>query len=553
MVARRKATTGAATTATASAVMHNQDDYEDFLSSIRKRFESLIGTGRPVFFTDAAGLFDAFLSALPEGATRQHYTCHACRRFVDGFGGLVAIEPDGAAVPLMWDAQGTPELYRPPVKALARLVGRAKVAGVFLSSEPKWGLPVTGEWHHMATVPPRGMVFKDTVLKNAGQASAEKLEEYRMLRRGLADFPLEMALQAHTLLTNGALYRSEKCVGVAKWFLDLHEALKAAPKGRRDNVAWLAVASAPVGFAHIRSSMIGTLLEDIAAGMEFGAIKRRFDEKMNPLAYQRPQAAPSAGSIAQAEKVITALESAGALERRFARLSDIQALWLPTPSKDEATKSGGVFSHLQPKGATPVFNASISAPPMVMTWAKFAASVLPKAERIEFFVPRGLASFVALVTASNPEAPPILQWDNEQKRNPVSWYLYHGGSSAQQWGLDAGVLRPVTAITLKPSMWSGEERHAHQGNGVIFVLDGARDLRSESAGNALFPETLRTEYHGIRSTIEAYSRAAKLAGRDEAEACGIALFAGREAWRDALVRTTDARNVQATYKLDRWD
>ncbi len=89
--------------------------------------------------------------------------------------------------------------------------------------------------------------------------------------------------------------------------------------------------------------MIGTLMEDIQAGLRFAEVKAKFDAKMDPLLYQRPQAAPSAGNIAQAEKVVQALASAGALQRRFARLKDIQALWTRRVSR--CPPSGGVFAH----------------------------------------------------------------------------------------------------------------------------------------------------------------------------------------------------------------
>ena len=110
--------------------------------------------------------------------------------------------------------------------------------------------------------------------------------------------------QALKLLKSEALYRSEKVLGQAQWLYDLHRALPS--RRNRDHVLWRAVAAAPAGFCHPRSSMIGTLLEDLAAGMPFDDVSRRFAEKMHPLLYQRPQAAPSAGNIAQAEKIVAA-------------------------------------------------------------------------------------------------------------------------------------------------------------------------------------------------------------------------------------------------------
>ncbi len=56
-----------------------------------------------------------------------------------------------------------------------------------------------------------------------------------------------------------------------------------------------------------------------------------------------------------------------------------------------------------------------------MTWEKFARTVLPDAETIELYVPAEAAPYVAMVTAANPQAPPILQWDRAERRNPVSW------------------------------------------------------------------------------------------------------------------------------------
>ena len=77
-----------------------------------------------------------------------------------------------------------------------------------------------------------------------------------------------------------------------------------------------------------------------------------------------------------------------------------------------------------------------------MTWDKFQRTVLPSAERIEFLAPSH-GSYTALVTAANAEAPPILQWDRDGARNPVSWYFWNGGSSASQFGLSDVFVQPL--------------------------------------------------------------------------------------------------------------
>lgn len=189
------------------------------------------------------------------------------------------------------------------------------------------------------------------------------------------------------------------------------------------------------------------------------------------------------------------------------------------------------------------------APPAVMTWVKFAADILPTAEAIEYLVPFGKQSYAALVTAKNADAPPMLQWDREGRRNPVSLYLYVGGSKPETWNLYAGEPRRVTAVALAPAMWDAERSLAHQGSSVCFVLESARD-KSHTAGGGLFVENLKSDYHPVRRTLEAYFKSAVIEGKDEAEACGLCLSKGSK-W-DAVFRVT-SRGIRTDYMLDRWD
>ena len=180
----------------------------------------------------------------------------------------------------------------------------------------------------------------------------------------------------------------------------------------RNNLTWSAVATAPSGFCRIKSSMVGTLLQDIVAGSSFADISCPPSDKMHPLQYQRPQAAPSAGNIAQAEKTIEVLKSAGSLERRFARLEEIELIWSPAaPAPKPAEVRGGVFSHIAPKGKRHI--GEVNLPTITMTWDKFQREVLPTAQEIEFYITPYRSSYIALVTAVNLDAPPILQWDTE--------------------------------------------------------------------------------------------------------------------------------------------
>ncbi len=485
----------------------------------------------PLFTTnvDPALLWRAWLDSL-HPAERQEHNCHACRRFVERYGNLVTVDQYGHS--------------RAAMDIFQSMIGGARVTGVFVSSAPVWGTPSNPDrkrgctWQHMHVVPPAETRYRGGVL-TASQRAAELGEDYATLCRALAEFKLETLQQALRLADADTLYRSEKIAGRLKWLIELSTA-RGALKGRaRDNVTWRAVASAPAGFCHVRSSVVGSLLEDLEAGKPFDAVKRAFDAKMHPLQYQRPTAPPTAGNIKQAEELVEKLGVRSALRRRFARLEDLQTVWTPKPVVPGA--SGGVFDHLVP-GKSLISKLVASAPPM--TWEKFARTVLPIAERVELQAPSH-GYYTALVTAADPDATPILQWDREGARNPVSWYTYSSGSSALQWNIRSGLVE-VTAMSLMPNMW--QPGFDHHGKGVFFVLKGCRD--AGHAGLSLFPELLKSDYHGIRATIEAFSRAGQMEGADEATACGLTIRSGRTT--PVMLRVYSSGTI-TDYIVDRWD
>ncbi len=531
-------------TTSAAPFASDGDHYDQFLAAVRAQFAEATKRSRHLFRTDAGDLWAAYLDAAPEGA-RQVRNCAACRAFIERFGGLVTIDAKGALASAMWP-KSAPPAYLAASRALAARVEKANVVGVFVGSAAELGRARTGPWTHLAVEPPASHRWTGAV-STAGQVAAAKSEDRAMLERGLAEFPVALVRKALALLASDALFRSEKCVAVARWLVELHEHRARAKNARlRDHITWLAVAGAPAGHCHVRSGMIGTLLEDLAADMPFATLKARFDAKMHPLLYLRPQSAPSAGNIAQAEKIVATLASAGALARRFAKLEDLQALWLPKASAT-APRKGGVFAHLAARHDAPMDSP---APPAVTTWTKLAQTVLPTAEAIELFIPEGKRSYMAFVTAQNMDAPPILQWDRAERRNPVSLYLYVSGSMPEVWNLRPGRFHPVTAAVLFPSMWDPERPQAHHGMGVSLVLEGAKDTTHE-AGGGMFPEWLKSEYHPVRKTLEAHFRGAKIAGKDEATGCGLCLSKGASSW-DFELRVT-AGGVRTRYRLDRWD
>lgn len=288
--------------------------------------------------------------------------------------------------------------------------------------------------------------------------------------------------------------------------------------------------------------MIGTVMDDLKAGMGFDDIRRRWDAKMDPLQYMRPSTPASEGSIKQAEEAFKALGAETSLERRYARLEECEAYWKPSPQDTAQAVAGhGIFGHLR-KG--PDMPTRVSLPTKTMTWDVFRKEVLPFAATLELKAPRH-GGYFGFVTAVHPDAKPILQWDLEGRRNPVSWFYFAYGSLASEWGIAPDAWVAVNAACEKPPMWTDPAKFRHHGEGAYFILEGAR-LQKDMKGALFFPSCLKAELHHVRGVMEAYSENATLAGRPGATACGYAIAADSNDEVELRV------NRQDVYRIDRW-
>lgn len=244
------------------------------------------------------------------------------------------------------------------------------------------------------------------------------------------------------------------------------------------------------------------------------------------------------------EQAVTLLKT-DSLERRFARIEELQTIWKPVEEVKTDGEGTGVFSHLKPKDKTGI--QKMKLPVKTITWVKFFETVLPTANSIEYYV-QGRDNFSAILTAQNIDAPPIIQWDTEEKRNPFSWYVKSNLPFCSDWNVSSGYNK-VTGICYQPNMW--QDGFDHHGISVIFLIQNAKEIQKQSGnGNALFPEILKSELREVRSTIEAYSNSAEIFGFEEASACGIRLQCGIP-WNAKVKVVSDMG--EAEYILDRWD
>lgn len=517
----------------------NDDNYGAYMQRMQARFEANVANGQvPVFRTNAKGLWDLYLAAVPE-AERQYHNCHCCRHFIEQYGGLAIVQADGSLASAFWNPDDAEGVEKAPAAALAKAVSSASITGVFLSELPHLGNAVTGVWRHLALTQPEAMRWKHSI-DTAHQAAAKKTTEFETVLLALDEFSKSVVEQALTLLRAETLTRGEAVLGGVEFLYGIHCSMETSKNGRaRRNFVWRAVAKAPAGFCHPRGSMVGKLLEDLVKGPTFEVVAAKFRAEMHPLKYRRPTAAPTAGAVDAAEKLVAQLGVEPAFPRRAALVEELKPLWTPAPAAPEAEK-GGLFGHLKPQAKPAV--SSLTVPPQLTSLDKFRRTVLPLAETIDVYLlnrPQGLGVFTAPV---NADAPLLFQWGN-----PFNWYQWQSGSVPAQMSLPPGWVK-VEAVVLAPHLWDDEAAFSHLGAHAFFVTTGQE---TRSPGAALFPSDLRSELHGISRVVESYSKQAVLQGTDRRHAVGVPVSKGQTGVQvHVRVRTG---SVTTEYKIDRWD
>lgn len=498
--------------------------------------------GRPVFRTNIYDLFSAYLAGFSDPIERQYHNCSCCRHFLNHYANLAVIV-DGNVKPfvLSVDPATVPAVFQPSLKLMQKVMAGARITSRFYYGGTVLGTDRTGEWTHFWVPNPARHISRT---ETAGQAMAKSAEEFRMLLRAVLEFDANVFARAAALLVNAKRVSSDKFRAHLDALVALKAKTDAAPnQGVRDAYIWESIAANGSAFAHVRSAAIGTLLSDLAGGMADQDALNRFTATVDPMRYGVPTSAPKAGNIKRAEEIIADLGLAASLQRRYADVTEVagNAVWAPSvhasPGVYQAAAPApapkGVFAGLTPKGAAPA-PLGVKAS---MTWERFAKTILPRATHISI-VHQGDNTFGAMTTAVDPTAPPIFAWDQDDARNPLSWYRWNAVAPADFHLY--GETSDVAGIVPLPST---------QHPGVILLTPGAQDSRAATVGIGLFADLMRSDLREVRHTLYAHSTQQQLGAAPHIPAVGLVL---RRGFTKALLRVT-VGGVATDYAINGWE
>lgn len=511
--------------------------------------DCVINPDIPLFQTDvdAEEVWSTYINNIPT-EYRQHYNCNCCKNFIKRYGNLVTLtktETGSVIVESVLWKRASEQMgpFGVVNNELRTLVLSKRISNVFSLDTKEFviGNPEAGGWTHLHKPIKRECKFinRDKLL-TASQKEAEYKQDFIMLKNVLIDFPLSVISDAYRVVKSGHIEQASISENMVEWLLDLSKDWNDQNnKAYRDLLVWLAVATAPRGYAHIRNTILGELMAMLKEGKTFDQVNVRWKQMVNPLNYQRPKAAPSEGAIDRAEDIFNKLNLQSSLDRRYARFEEIPSfVWRPNSVEQDTKKYGlnehGIFGELRPgknkKGYTP-----IELPASKMTVTEFLNKLTNEAASInKVEIKPNLTSnaYFGFLTASDPESEPILQWDcrnildKSDEGNPVSWYFNSAITQPTDWNLSHYTWTECTGICKPPYMWGisevvSKDLYSHLPTHLFLILKDCRPKVPCSLG--LFPAILKNELREVRSVIEAYSNKNKATGSELASACGIAL------------------------------
>lgn len=492
----------------------------------------ILARGEPLFRVKIKEpLYEAYLKGFKYPTERAHHTCNACRHFIERYGNLVIVGNDGELKSALWPgAYKVPGEYREGISEIQRIVTTSTIESAFFTNEAILGTPIAGNFTHFAVeLPQTSPAFH----REPEKRSAEIKHEFETLMNSLATYPKDVIGTAVEILSFGDLYRSEKVLGPAK-FLYQAASLKERSNNRRKNLLWKMAYTAPPGFCHAKTTMIGTLLDDLLNNPKDAA--ENFKRKMHPLKYQRPTTVKQ-GNVVSADQLVSKLDVENSFKRRFASLGEVMPYFI-------------WGAEMKPVKKTGIFSSKLSSSPKrdpvghvrTVTWAVFEETI-KAARKIEVKLEDRNMAFVGITTQEVSGSRPILQWDHEDHRNPLSHFFFNGGSTPRQWGIHSG-WKEVQGIMYAPWMFSLPKATHFDPFAVLVLPEMQCKLVT---GSALFPEHLKSEFHQIRSSVEALSGSGSLKVMTPG-GNGLAV-GGKDS--DAVIRLTFDHSV-GYFKVDRW-
>ena len=385
-------------------------DFPVFSKETHARLESM--SKQEMFVVSTADIYASYLAAFPQGTnpifrTRTEHDCSCCKQFIRSFGRTVSIV-NGKRQSVWGTGDNLPYPYNQVAAKMNALVQQAPIESVFRTKERRYGAETTTEmmgehahvWHHF-----HGVVASRHYSATPDAARGELTTTAQLLRRGLEELTIPAVDEVIRLINNRDLYRGAEFLPSVKAFRALQADYQKAPD--RDLMIWANVGAAATRF---RNTAIGTLVQDLSGGLEIELAIRSFEAKVAPINYKRPKAVVTPKMVDAALATLANLGLETAVERRFARFSDMSV-------NDVLFVDNNVQGAMR-DGLRAVLMASTTPnrqqkEAQSISIEDFVASVLPNARELSLHLQNDhLSHFVSLTAPQHAQSGRLFKWDN---------------------------------------------------------------------------------------------------------------------------------------------
>lgn len=443
------------------------DNFPAFGQHVHTRYATL--AAGELFVVDIGDIFASYLAAFPEGSNpifreRTEHDCSCCKNFVRNLGAVVAIAADGT-LQTVWDGwDALPWPYGTVAAHMDALVRQAPIKGVYRSKERQYGTEsnfdtaTDRKWHHF-----HGAVGALHYTASPDEARGKVATALQTLRRGLDEIRPDDLVAVLDLIDQNQLYRGEEKRALVAEFQTAQRAYREAPN--KDIWLW-AMAATRDGqrLGGFRNDVIGTLLVALAEGTPLERAVGSYEAMVAPTNYRRPTAIITAKQVEQAVDTLKAEGLESAIERRFARLSDVSVanvLFVDNEARGEMRDGiAGVLADAVKPATVDVKHAKPIAA------ADFFGMVVPQAQRIDVLVDNShLGNFVSLTAPVHADAGNLFSWGN-----PFAW-SYDGevaDSIKQRVKAAGGNIDAALRVSLAWSNYDDLDIHAHFGGQHIY-------------------------------------------------------------------------------------
>lgn len=376
---------------------------------------------------DKDELWNIYLRSFPTGTnpiyrTNTKYDCSSCRHFIKAIGNLVWIDEEtmGAHSIFEFDTEST--IYQPVMNAMATYVVKHPIRDVYFAKERRVGHDYDREligdeietFHHFYVDIPDRLLYnnaRDNRFMSIESAKSDRRDSKNVFQRALNEISMDAIDTVLELAKSKTLYRGEEWINALIEFRKSKEEYERIDPDKRDIYAWLMSSKIGYNVARIRNHSIGVLLTDISNEIDLEEAVRKYEAIVAPANYKRPKTIFTKKMLEDAQKKVEELGYMNSLERRFARIDDINVHDILFSNKDAAKHiEGNVFDDLMKSAKTAPKNFSRVEKIKI---ERFIKDVLPMTNEMEvYFENRHAPNLVSLIAPVHKEAKSMFKWGN---------------------------------------------------------------------------------------------------------------------------------------------